>query len=274
MVDPGKTPSLLLEPDPERIPRLAGVERPLFDYLAANVWRADDPFVETWIEYEESQPDKAVAAVDRLPIDGLDGKRVLDVGSQNGAVLVELARRGAVATGIEIDPGYVEAARIRLDCHGMSAEPVTASATDMPFEDETFDLVMSADVIEHVDDKWRTITESARVLKPGGVLLIVAPLRFAAKHVLRDPHYGKPVIALLPGKLAGTIGTRWMGLMEYEVETLPTVAGLKRLLRKAGLKVESSSLADGHWLTTLPGPLATMGDELRHYCCIVSRKPV
>ena len=264
---------LLEEPDPERFPLLAGVERPLFTYLAEHVWRADDEYLEQWIQYEENQLDKAAEAVSRLPVDDLDGAVVLDVGCQNGAVLVELSRRGAVATGIELDPLYVEAARIRVSCHEADATAVAGSATAMPFEDGSFDFVMSSDVIEHVDDKWLTVAESARVLKPGGILLIVAPNRFAAKYVMRDPHYGKPLVALLPGSSARFVTTKWMGLSEYEVETLPTTTGLRRLVRRAGLEIESARLDTGHWLEDLPALLALVGDELRHYSVIIARKP-
>jgi len=49
---------------------------------------------------------------------------------------------------------------------------VVAPAEDLPFEDETFDLLLSTQVLEHVDDPARVVAEAGRVLRPGGIALV------------------------------------------------------------------------------------------------------
>ncbi|MBT8228697.1 MAG: methyltransferase domain-containing protein, partial [Bacteroidia bacterium] len=49
---------------------------------------------------------------------------------------------------------------------------------DLPFEEGTFDIVVSSEVIEHVPDPLKAITEMHRVLKPGGILVLTTPNRF------------------------------------------------------------------------------------------------
>jgi SAM-dependent methyltransferase len=66
-------------------------------------------------------------------------------------------------------------ALIKLREHG--AQVVLSTISSLPFADGAFDLVCALDVIEHVDDDDGALRELARVTKPGGVLVISAPLR-------------------------------------------------------------------------------------------------
>jgi SAM-dependent methyltransferase len=84
--------------------------------------------------------------------------------------MVELARFGAV-TGVELAPASIEAAR-RRDV----GEVVAGSLTDrLPFEDAAFDLAVSFDVMEHLDDDRAALEELHRVVRPGGQLLVTVP---------------------------------------------------------------------------------------------------
>jgi SAM-dependent methyltransferase len=97
--------------------------------------------------------------------------RVLDVGTSTGANLRLLVDMGyGDVTGL--DPSE-EAIRF---CAEKGLPPVLkGSITDIPFEAGGFDLVMATDVVEHVDDDRRAVTEVARILKPGGVALFTVP---------------------------------------------------------------------------------------------------
>ena len=95
--------------------------------------------------------------------------RILDAGCGSGRNMVELARYGEV-TGVELSEASVALARERH-----AGEVVAGSVLDMPFADGTFDLAVSLDVIEHLDDDHAALRELRRVVRPGGALLVPVP---------------------------------------------------------------------------------------------------
>jgi ubiquinone/menaquinone biosynthesis C-methylase UbiE len=98
--------------------------------------------------------------------------RVLDVGSGDGSLLALLALRyGVHAVGIDISPAVVERS-LRAEC--WDHEIYQADAEQLPFLDDTFDGVVSMDVLEHLPHPEPSIVEVARVLRPGGWALFYA----------------------------------------------------------------------------------------------------
>jgi SAM-dependent methyltransferase len=95
--------------------------------------------------------------------------RILDAGCGSGRNMVELARYGAV-TGVELSGTSVELARER----GVG-EVLEGSVMDTPFDEGTFDLTVSLDVIEHLQDDVGALRELRRVTRPGGALLVTVP---------------------------------------------------------------------------------------------------
>src|ERR1700691_1543679 len=95
--------------------------------------------------------------------------QILDAGCGSGRNMVDLARHGTV-TGVELSETSVELARAR----GVG-EVLAGSVMDMPFDDATFDLAVSLDVIEHLEDDVGALHELRRVTKPGGALLVTVP---------------------------------------------------------------------------------------------------
>jgi ubiquinone/menaquinone biosynthesis C-methylase UbiE len=99
------------------------------------------------------------------------GQRVLDIASGIGYGTAMLAEHGCEAIGADYDPELVSAAR-RMWGH---EDFVEADALDLPFEDESFDAVVSFETIEHVNDDARFLSEMRRVLKPGGIFICSTP---------------------------------------------------------------------------------------------------
>jgi len=95
--------------------------------------------------------------------------RILDAGCGSGRNMLELARHGTV-TGIELSQTSVCLARAR----GVG-DVVEGSVLDMPFATDSFDLAVSLDVIEHLEDDLGALRELRRTVAPGGSLLLTVP---------------------------------------------------------------------------------------------------
>ncbi len=95
--------------------------------------------------------------------------RILDAGCGSGRNMVELARLGTV-TGVELSETSVALARERD-----VGEVIAGSVLEMPFADDSFDLAVSLDVIEHLEDDLGALRELRRTVAPGGALLVTVP---------------------------------------------------------------------------------------------------
>jgi SAM-dependent methyltransferase len=101
-----------------------------------------------------------------------DPAQVLDAGCGTGGLIKHLraAQREWRLTGLDFSPRACELARLRTN-----VEIVEGSITALPFADASFDAVVSADVICQVEDGAQALREFARVLRPGGVMLLNVP---------------------------------------------------------------------------------------------------
>jgi ubiquinone/menaquinone biosynthesis C-methylase UbiE len=98
---------------------------------------------------------------------------VLEVGCGLGTDAVNFARHGARYTGLDLTEASIELVRRRFTLEGMSADLRTADAENLPFPDESFDLVYSHGVLHHTPDTQHAINEAHRVLRPGGVAMVM-----------------------------------------------------------------------------------------------------
>lgn len=99
----------------------------------------------------------------------LDRARVLDVGCGGGLLSEEFARQGAYVTGIDPSEGSLRTAREHAAASGLQIRYEAGKAEQMPFDDGSFDAVVCADCLEHIDDLARVIREVSRVIENGGV---------------------------------------------------------------------------------------------------------
>ena len=104
--------------------------------------------------------------------------RILDAGAGYGIYALTLAERGYHVDAIDIERGRVEAINARkrerpaLDRRIRARE---ASLTEMPFENNAYDVIICSDVIEHIKDDAKAVSELNRVLAPGGTLILTVP---------------------------------------------------------------------------------------------------
>lgn len=154
-------------------------ERRGFDDFYRAKWADHDGL---WAEaYPPDQRVYAVSVYDRRNEEIVraagSGDRALDLGCGVGDVSLLLASRGFRVQAVDASAENVRRARSNLRSHSASADVTQADAERLPFGDATFDLVVLADVIEHVSSVGQAMREVRRVLRPGGRLVCVTPVR-------------------------------------------------------------------------------------------------
>ena len=107
---------------------------------------------------------------------GMTSGKVLDVGTGTGLLAIEFAKRvpGVEVTGLDLSDVVLELARdnVRKSEGPLRVSFEKGDAEDMPFEDDTFDLVISSNTLHLIENPIRVFNEIQRVLKPQGAFLI------------------------------------------------------------------------------------------------------
>lgn len=155
----------------------------------------------------------------------------LDAGCGDGRYLAAfgaLAERPARIVGVDISERILETARDAAEAAGIRPELVRANLEALPFDDETFDLVLCTQVIEHLLDPGAGLRELARVARPGAKLVVSTDNRRSASRLLNAPRTALVRLLRLSGRRR---------LVEFP-HTAFEVEELVRLAEGAGLEVE------------------------------------
>jgi len=103
----------------------------------------------------------------------LSGKRILDVGCASGYLAKELKQSDNFVAGIDISDRFAEQLRIDLDSfHSMNIE---RDEWPQEFMENKFDLVISAEIIEHMFDPWGFLSRIKKIMKVDGKMIITTP---------------------------------------------------------------------------------------------------
>jgi SAM-dependent methyltransferase len=110
---------------------------------------------------------------------GGPGRRVLDLGCRDGA-LTRAYTEGNEVVGVDADrEALAEAEKLGIETRWADLDE------SLPFEDESFDVVVAGELLEHLRDPHRLVAEARRVLKPGGTLVGSVPNAYRLKNRLR-----------------------------------------------------------------------------------------
>ena len=182
-----------------------------------------------------SAPERAQATLESwLAMDSRamrPGCRFADVGCGTAPMLVAARGLAAESIGVDVSLRWLVIAKKRLDEAGLPVRLVCANAEALPLADGVLDAVAFDSTLEHCRDGARAVTEAARVLSPGGKVLVSTPNRFSLGP---DPHLGMWAAGWLPAMV-----TRWWAARKaalVPVRHLVSSWELRRWLDRGGFQ--------------------------------------
>jgi len=105
---------------------------------------------------------------------------ILDIGCGEGVLVYLIFKKTkSQITGIDTDQLSLEFAKSKFKSLKVKAKFFKANAYKLPFKNNTFDTIVSAEVIEHLSDTHKYLSEIKRVLKPGGKVIITTPVKLS-----------------------------------------------------------------------------------------------
>lgn len=239
---------LTLEEDRARADRVvAGLEgrdlRALLEHYWSLSGETPPALRHRFIDGALRAPRRARRLVDRLTAEGLlsPAARVLEVGSGTAAFLAEAAPRVREIVGLDIALRWLHVGRRRLLDAGIACPPlVCAGGEAIPFADARFDLVVCVATLEFTRDPGRVLSECARVLRPGGSLVLNTVNRFS---LAGAPQVGLWGVGFLPRGRQETY-VRWRGRGSFAGVRLLSCRELERLAaaRFGAMQMEPADL--------------------------------
>lgn len=143
-----------------------------YDKFGAYHWKECDRRYANYLAYNPALEARYQIVVDRVR--ALGGERLLDVGCGDGCLMGKLAPWVRQVVGIDSETAAIGLAREMLRPYP-NCEVIHRACYDLPFDNGSFDVAISTDVIEHLEDPAQHLGEIRRVLRPGGYLALTTP---------------------------------------------------------------------------------------------------
>lgn len=145
------------------------IDNSVYSALGDQWWQPDSAFYQMNVSLNPARGEYAKKIlIEEIHIDP-GATAALDVGCGGGFLTEEIARMGFDATGVDPSERSIRAAADHARESGLDIRYATGSGESLPFEDGSFGAVFCCDVLEHVRDLPKVISEISRVLRPGGV---------------------------------------------------------------------------------------------------------
>jgi 2-polyprenyl-6-hydroxyphenyl methylase/3-demethylubiquinone-9 3-methyltransferase len=249
------------ERQPPATPSIDPAEVAKFEAIAAQWWDPEGKFKPLHLfnpvrlEFIRSRITTHFAR-DSDTVRPLEGLRLLDIGCGGGLVSEPMARMGALVTGIDASPGNIKTAMthaaqsgLTIDYRAGTAEGLLAAA------EPPFDVVLNLEVVEHVADPAAFLRDTARLLAPGG-LMVVATINRTAR-------------ALATAIIGAEYILGWLPRGTHQFEKLVRPDEVRAALTSAGL---SGLEMAGVSFSPLTGRWRVTGDTGVNYM-VVGRRP-
>jgi len=216
---------------------------------------------------------KRVARIEALA-GPLRGRRVIDCGCGSGEYVRALEQRGADVQGIECDAEKLHAAARAPDLAGRVAP---GDVQELAFEDESFDVALLNEVLEHVPRDRRALREVHRVLRPRGRLVIFSPTRLYPfeTHAVQLRGSGRrvshwiPFVPWIPVRLGSRFFDYWArNYWPWELRALVRECGFE--IVHTGNVWQTFENISGHQ----PAWMRALAPRLRALCHCLERTPL
>jgi 2-polyprenyl-6-hydroxyphenyl methylase/3-demethylubiquinone-9 3-methyltransferase len=153
----------------------------------------------------------------------LQGLRLLDVGCGGGLLSEAMARLGAEVHGVDVVEKNIRVAERHAERQGLAVRYEHAAAEDLAARGETYDAVLNLEVVEHVADLPLFLDACARLVRPGGAMVVATLNRTVASFV---------------GAIVGAeYVLRWLPRGTHRWRRFPRPEEIERLLERGGMTV-------------------------------------
>jgi ubiquinone/menaquinone biosynthesis C-methylase UbiE len=149
------------------------------------------------------------------------GKHLLDLGCGDGTYSIAASQRGALVVGFDVSEAMLKAARHRATVANAYVEWCRASAEAIPYNSETFDIVLAVTILCFIGEPLQVLREVHRVLRPGGAFVIGELGKYSSWALWR--------------RVRG-----WLGSARWKEAHFWSLCELRRLLEQAGFRVTAS----------------------------------
>jgi len=136
-------------------------------------------------EYDRLRYRKESHILGCLDLIDFEGKEVLEIGLGQGADSEQIIRRGGIWSGLELTAESVSRTRMRFLLKGLAYRDLKqGSVLQVPYENDSFDMVFSHGVLHHVPDVKAAQREIWRVLKPSGELIVMLYAKWSLNYLI------------------------------------------------------------------------------------------
>ena len=139
-------------------------------------------FFDKYDNYRYTKEKHILKFLDKIPF---DGKQVLEIGLGQGADSEQIIRRGGIWSGLDLTETSIDRVKKRLELKQLPFSDIKqGSALEIPYPDNSFDIVYSFGVLHHIPEIKEAQAEIARVLKPSGRLVIMLYSKYSLNYLL------------------------------------------------------------------------------------------